>query len=144
LNEDLGEVSLSKLRENSPMVLQTPTLLHNHYVSAGFYKAFQNSLSWIKTSEKKIVSRSPDLKNKIAGFILHKYFVGISSAVPYPYFSPLPTRVWKLAPTVLLSKTAPLPVFLKSLSETQQLLSRYVDKSYNLLKKPKPAQVPKS
>jgi hypothetical protein len=90
LNEDLGEVSLSKLRENSPTVLQTLNLLHNHYVSAGFYKSFQNSLNGIKTSEKKISSRSLDLKNKIANFILHKYFVGISSAVPYPYFSPLP------------------------------------------------------
>jgi hypothetical protein len=55
LNEDL-EVSLLKLREKPATVLQTPTLLYNHYISASFYKSFQNSPDRIKTSEKNISS----------------------------------------------------------------------------------------
>jgi hypothetical protein len=87
LNEDLGEISLSKLKENSPTVLQTPTLLYNHYISSGFYKSFQNSPNHIKTSQKKISFKRSNIKNKIAAFILHKYFVGISPSVPFHYYS---------------------------------------------------------
>jgi hypothetical protein len=86
------------------------------------------------------------MKNKIADFILHKYFVGISSFVPFHYYSFLPARVWKLAPALSPSETTLLPIFLKSPSETQKVLFLYVVKCYTLLKpkKQKPAQVHKS
>jgi hypothetical protein len=132
---------LSTLRENSSTVLQSPTLLNDHNISGRFYKSFQNSRNSTKISGKKSSSRKLNIKNKIADFILHKFLSRISSYDPY-YFPPLPARVWKLIPTSLSSESISPPVFLKSSKETENLLSQYVVKCYNLLK-PKTTKPPK-
>jgi len=133
LNEDLGEIFLSKICQYFPTIIQTPELLAKNYLSSGMYSS-------LNILEKKVRQPGRDfllqtqIKNKIFYFCLHHYFPKISSSDPYNYYPPLPSNVFKLNPrTFLPSQSSPFPIILKTRQEVTDLLFKYTENCHKLL-----------
>lgn len=133
LNEDLGEISLSKIRQYSPTIIQTPELLAKNYLSSGMYSSL-NLLDKKVRQPGRATLVQTQLKNKISSFLLQYYFPKISLSSPYTYYSPLPSNVFKLNPrTSPPSQSSPFPIILKTHEEATDLLSKYAENCHKLL-----------
>lgn len=133
LNEDLGEISLSKLREASPTVSQNPDLLSSQYLSTGMYASFNVSSPLPKKACRPTFVRQI-LQKKVKNFLLNVYLPQISAPEPYLYYSSLPSRTFKLNPTTTKPDlTSPFPIILKTNTVVEELLKKYTEHCYKLL-----------
>ena len=134
LNEDLGEISLSKIREHSPTIRQSPDLLSKHYMLSGMYSSFDVNGSLKVKYPSKVGMLRIQLKLRISSYFTTVFLPKISSSVPYLYFQSLPPSVYKLKPKVTPpSVSAPPSIILKTKQESQKLLLTYAANTYKLL-----------
>jgi len=133
LNEDLGEISLSKIRQHAPFILQNPTLLSKHYMMSGVYSAMNIKLPK-EEGRKRPNPWRIKLKQGIVDFLMKEYIPKVSLPTPYLYFFPLPSNVFKLnLKSSQPTNSAPVQIILKTKKQTQQLLEKYVNNCYRLL-----------
>jgi hypothetical protein len=141
-NEDMGEISLSTLSENSPTVLQNVDLLSKSYLASGYYRCTLDSteLLFQKVPEKPMSIVRLALKAKATTFIL-THLLSLHSSQPFPHYSALPAKVYKLNPQQTKPNlTSPFPIILKTPEQTQLILQRYAARTHKLLSPKQPKQ----
>jgi len=115
------------------MVSQNSYFLSSQYLSTGMYSSFNSSFPLPKTSYRPTLVRQI-LQKKVKNFLLNVYLPQISAPQPYLYYSPLPSRTFKLNPsTTKPDLTSPFPIILKTNTVVEELLEKYTRHCFKLL-----------